>query len=74
LVNGLVGLKAVSKHPRPSVEQFIIWGMNLGLNENSLKEEHARLQGRKWLDSYGNPINDPFYYLNSVSSRLRKEG
>jgi len=74
LVNGLVGEKVIPKHPRPSVEQFIGLGEKLGLKRNTLEEEHARLQGRKWLDSYGKPINDVFYYLNSVSSRLRRQG
>lgn len=74
LVNGLVGLKAVTKHPRPSVEQFIVWGKGLGLKQDFLEQEHARLERRRWLDSYGSPINDVFYYLNCVSSRLRREG
>lgn len=74
LVNGLVGLKAVTKHQRPSVEQFIVWGKSLGLKQDFLEQEHARLERRRWLDSYGSPINDVFYYLNCVSSRLRREG
>jgi hypothetical protein len=74
LVNGLVGGKVVPKHPRPSFEQFINWGRKLGLNEDLLKNEHTRMQGRNWLDYYGQPINDVFTYLNSVSARLRKEG
>jgi hypothetical protein len=74
LLNALVGGKVVPKHTRPSVEQFIGWGVRLGLKQDVLEKEHARLQRRKWLDSYGKPINDVFYYLNSVSSRLRREG
>ena len=74
LVNGLVGGKVVPKHPRPPIEQFINWGGKLGLNEDVLEKEYARMQGRNWLDSYGQPINDVFTYLNSVSSRLRREG
>jgi hypothetical protein len=74
LVDGLVGLKAVTMHPRPSIEQFTAWGKDLGLKQDVVEKEHARLQRRKWLDSYGKPINDIFFYLNSVSSRLRKEG
>jgi hypothetical protein len=74
LVNGLVGGKVVPKHTRPSVEQFMSWGKKLGLNEGLLEKDHARLQGRNWLDSNEQPINDVFTYLNSVSARLRKEG
>lgn len=74
LVNGLVGLKTISKHPRPSIGQFIAWGKDLGLKQEVVEKEYARLQGRKWLDSYGMPIKDVFFYLNNVSSRLRKEG
>ena len=74
LVNGLVGLKAVTEHPRPSIERFVGWGKNLGLKQDVVEKEYARLQGKNWLDSYGMPIKDVFFYLNNVSSRLRREG
>lgn len=74
LVNGLVGLKAVTKHPRPSIERFVGWGKDLGLKQDVVEKEYARLQGKNWLDSYGMPIKDVFFYLNNVSSRLRREG
>lgn len=74
LVNGLVGGMVVPKHTRPSVEQFLGWGEKLGLKQDVLKKEYARLHSKKWLDSSGMPINDVFCYLNNVSSRLRREG
>ena len=74
LLNALVGGKVVPKHTRPSVEQFLGWGEKLGLKQDVLKKEYARLHSKKWLDSSGMPINDVFCYLNNVSSRLRREG
>jgi hypothetical protein len=74
LVNGLVGGKVVPKHTRPSIGQFIEWGRKLGLKEDTLGDMYARMQKKKWLDHNGQPINDVFTYLNSVSARLRKEG